>query len=212
MIVDIIILIIIIVSAIIGRIRGFMKCLIGIASVVLSIILALLFYRMVGNIIIDNTEIDDKIKNTIISSMGVDDVDIKTSEKLPEEFTKYIEKANNEINDAKNGIQGGVAGKIAEEIVYAMSYIIIFIIIKIIAVILTIVAKIVEKLPVFQQINDIGGAICGLIQGVIIVYIAISVISITSPLIKDSSIIKQVEESHIGKYIYDNNVFMRAIF
>lgn len=212
MIVDIIILIIIIVSSVIGKIRGFMKCLIGIASVALSIILALLFYRTIGNIIINNTEIDDKIKNTIVASIGVDDVEIKTGEELPKELSKYVEKANNEINDTKNGIQDGVAVRIAEEIIYAMSYIIIFIIIKIIAIILTIVAKIVEKLPVFQQINDIGGAICGLIQGVIIVYITISIISITSPLMKDSNVIKQIEESHIGKYIYNNNAFIKAIF
>lgn len=212
MIIDILIVITIIVAIIIGRIRGFMKCLIGIASAALSIILALLFYRTVGDIIINNTEIDNSIKNTIVSNIGVGNVDINANKNLPKAYTEYVNKANSEINEVKNDIQDNIAFKIANEIIYALSYILIFLLIKVIAILLTFFSKIVEKLPVFKQINDIGGVIIGFLHGVLLVYITVSIISVISPLIKNKELTNQIEESHIGNYIYNNNILIKAIF
>ena len=64
-IVDLAILAIIILCVIIGYIRGLTGSLIKILSFVLSIIIAFILFIPISNLIINNTNIDDNLEQTI---------------------------------------------------------------------------------------------------------------------------------------------------
>ena len=72
-IIDLIIVALLAISIFIGYYKGLTKSLIRIFSFVIAIVVAAMFFKPVSNLVIDNTEIDDKIRESIIS-LVIDDV------------------------------------------------------------------------------------------------------------------------------------------
>lgn len=211
MIIDICIILTIIIAVLIGKKVGLIKYLVSMCSLILSLVLALILCRPLGNFLIQNTQIDEKIKEGVISSIGVEDIELDTDNKLPESFNKYLNKASEDINESKDKIQDNMATKISRNIVYVISYVLVFIIAKVIILVLSIVGKIVEKLPVLKQANEIGGMVCGAVYGVLIIYIAISIFSAVSPVLKENFITNQINKGYVGRYIYNNNIVVKSI-
>ena len=92
-----------------------------------------------------------------------------------------------------------------------LSFVIVYILVTVILLILKFALKIFTKLPVINQIDKIGGIILGFAEGVIIVYIIIAIISIVVPEKKDGNISQKIDESYIGRYVYNNNVIKNKI-
>ena len=92
-----------------------------------------------------------------------------------------------------------------------LSFVIVYILVTLILLILKFALKIFTKLPVINQIDKIGGIILGFAEGVIIVYIIIAIISIVVPEKKDGKIRQKIDESYIGRYVYNNNVITNKI-
>ena len=65
-ILDIILIAIILLNVIICYKKGLVKLAVGLVAVFISLVLALMLYKPVSNIIIKNTEIDEKIKELFI--------------------------------------------------------------------------------------------------------------------------------------------------
>ena len=82
-ILDIILIAIILLNVIICYKKGLVKLAVGLVAVFISLALALMLYKPVSNIIIKNTEIDEKIKESIISTLT----------------TENNEKADNEASE-----------------------------------------------------------------------------------------------------------------
>ena len=66
---DVIIIAIILLNIIICYKKGLVKLAVGLVAVIISLILAMMLYKPVSNIIIKNTEIDEKIKESIINTL-----------------------------------------------------------------------------------------------------------------------------------------------
>ena len=78
--------------------------------------------------------------------------------------------------------------------------------------ILTVLTDIVTKLPLIKQCNEVGGTIYGLLQGILIVLIILTVISIITPLTGNYYLANIILESHLGNFLYNNNIFLNIIF
>ena len=211
MIIDIIILILLALAVFIGKLRGLNSCIISILSLFLSVILATMLCRPLGYWIMDNTNIDDDIKIAIMNSIEVEKTEVKDLEKYPEPIKGYVEYATDGINSAKEVIRESSAKQLTTQIIFAIAFVLIIIFSKIILLIIKIVSKIIEKIPVLKQINDLGGAICGFIEGALLIYIFIAIISVCSPMIKDSWIVSEINQSYVGKAIYNNNILANNI-
>lgn len=230
MIVDLIIIGIIVLGAIIGRFRGLASALLNIFSFILAILLSLALYAPVESALIKNTTIDDKINETIYSKLEIsisndNKEDSQNNEenkeqqkqqekntKLPKILQKYIDDATKSVETSTNEALKKASEEITKKIMDVISFIIVFIGVRIILVVLKLITKIITKLPVIKQIDHIGGFICGLIESIMVIYLAFAIISVVSPTIKNEEMLKQIDNSFIGSKMYNNNIILRKIY
>ena len=186
MLLDLIIVLIIVLFTFIGYKRGLVKTAINILSFFIALVISIALYKTVGNIVINNTEIDEKIEATITSKI--------TSENLEEKYeilpNALVETGENAVND--------MAKALTEKIIYIGVFIILFVALKIVLVFVKILADLITKLPIIKQFDKTGGIIYGLVKGILIVTVIFAVISLTSPMINDEYINTIIDPIIIG--------------
>ncbi len=215
MIVDLIILGVIIAGALIGRWRGLASALLNVFSFVLAIIISLFLYVPVENALINNTQIDETIENTIYSRVEVSFTNKnqdKEDSKLPTYLQKYIDDATQSAENTTNEAMQKASKEITKKVMDVIAFIIVFVGIRLILIVLKFATKILTKLPVLKQIDHIGGLVCGLFESIMIVYLAFAIISIVSPTIKNENMLKQIDSSLIGSKMYNNNIILKKIY
>ena len=55
-------------------------------------------------------------------------------------------------------------------------------------------------------INKTGGIIYGLLRGVLIIYVLLMLIGVFGQVNPNNSVHMQIEDSYLGKLMYDNNI------
>ena len=198
MLLDLIIVLIIVLFTFIGYKRGLVKTAINILSFFIALVISIALYKTVGNIVINNTEIDEKIEETITSKITSEDLEEKY-EILP---NALVETGENAVND--------MAKALTEKIIYIGVFIILFVALKIVLVFVKILADLITKLPIIKQFDKTGGIIYGLVKGILIVTVIFAVISLTSPMI-NQEYINTINNSVIGSLLYNHNLLIGLI-
>lgn len=192
---------------------GYKKGLIGVAFKILSfliaIIISLILYIPISNFVINNTQIDEIIKDTIIENMAEDNEQEDIESNMPKTINNYIEKYT---KDAKNASIEVAAENISITLVRLMVSILLFIVIRIILMFIKAIASLVENIPIIKQFNGIGGIIYGLLQSLFIIFIVFAIISVVSPMINTSGVLTAINDSFIGSILYNNNIILKLIF
>lgn len=210
-IIDLIIVGVIALCIIIGYVKGLTGSLIKILSFVLALVIAFIFFGPVSNFIIQNTQIDDmierKIRETVITNENGE-----KNETIPTVITEYInEKVEEAADEAKAGVVDSIAKDVAQTIVKAGIWIVLFILARILLILLKLISSLITKLPVIKQFDKIGGIIYGLIEGLIITYFALALISCITPMTK-GNLSENINKSYIGSTMYNNNLLLKIIF
>ncbi len=213
MIVDIIILIIIVLAIIIGRHRGLTVTLVNFFSLIIALVVALLFYKPVGNFIIEKTPIGENVKQVIKQNipMSGDEIEINADSHLPEGMKDYINEQVDNANETKDEAIETISTQLSTEVIMIISFVGIFLLIRVALVILKVLSKIINKLPILKQLDHLGGAIVGFVEGIIIVYFIFAVISTISPVFENTQILDQINSSFFGKMMYNNNIIVNRI-
>ena len=213
MIVDLIILVLIIVAIILGRHKGLTVCLVNFFSLIIALVVSLMLYRPVSNYIMEKTPIGNNIKETIKQNIPMNDEELKVDDSsiLPEGMKNYINEQAKNANEAKDEAIENVSTQLATEVVSIVSFLGIFIIVRAVLLIVKILSKIINKLPILKQIDHLGGAIIGAIEGIILVYFAFAVISTISPVFENTKVLEYINDSYVGKMMYNNNIIMNKI-
>ena len=221
-IVDLIIIATLVLFILIGYKKGLTGSLIKLVSFAIALILAIVLYKPVANIIKQNTQIDETIETTIISTFSKDKVedttdngDQKSSKEtnLPETIIKNI---NNEIEhatiDVRNSIVEQTAKDTTNTIINIGSGLIIYIAIRFILFVISLFLKQITKLPLIKQADKIGGIGYGLIEGIVIICIILGIASLTSIIWENNIIVTAITKSTIGNAIYNNNIILKLLF
>lgn len=146
---DLLIVGIIALSTFIGYKQGLVKAAIKILSFFIAIIVAFVLYKPVSNIVVNNTSIDDNIKNTIIEKINPDGIDNNQEAAIEDSLTnKIIGEANNTIEEIANTF----SIKLIETGVLLLLYIVVRIALKFVSAL----ADLIAKLPLLKQINKTG--------------------------------------------------------
>ncbi len=208
-IVDLVILGIFILCIIMGYVRGLTGSLIKIVSFVLSLIIAFVLFIPISNLIIDNTQIDENIEQTI-REMIVGNTE--EEQKMPEAITDYItEQVENASDSAKETIADNTAREVSLTIVKAGTWIVLFIVARILLILLRFITSLIAKLPVIKQFDKLGGIIYGILEGLIIIYVILAIISFVLPMM-NGTLANAIEESYVGSMMYNNNLLLKIIF
>lgn len=201
-VIDIILVLIVALSAFLGYKKGLVELGAKLFAGIIAIVITLIIYKPVGNIVIKNTSIDEKIENTILEkTTNVIDENSKTSD------NKYIQdSSDNAVSQVKEEVLPEQARNIAVNVVYVATALILFIVSKIVLSIVISLANAVASLPILKQFNEIGGFLYGLVRGAIISLVLILVIGTIAKLNPNGSLSKNVESTYLLKEVYDNVV------
>lgn len=201
-VIDIILVLIVALSAFLGYKKGLVELGAKLFAGIIAIVITLIIYKPVGNIVIKNTSIDEKIENTILEkTTNVIDENSKISD------NKYIQDASdNAVSQVKEEVLPEQARNIAVNVVYVATALILFIVSKIVLSIVISLANAIASLPILKQFNEIGGFLYGLVRGTIISLVLILVIGTVAKLNPNGSLSKNVESTYLLKEVYDNVV------
>ena len=208
--IDLIVIIFIVLMAVIGRFRGFTSMVVNIFSLIIALILALVLVHPVTSYIKEHTEIDDNMKTKISSSLPLNDTDvgIEPSDKLPTKLQDYIRETSKNAEKSKEEVLDTISTDLTDKILTVCVGFAIFIIVRLLLLILKVISPLIKKLPVIGTIDKTGGLICGILEAIIAIYIVLTVLSITAPLITDLDILEYINNSYLIKYMYNHNILI----
>lgn len=192
-VVDIIIVAIILLSTFLAYRKGLITLAIQLVAVVIAIVLTLLLYKPVSNVIINVTAIDETIQNAILEEAN----NIMTNDE---------EGANQVVETIQNNMLPETARTISINIIEGAVILILYIVIRIALKFVTALANLVSKLPILNQLNQLGGIIYGILRGVLIIYILLLLVNLSGEIEPQNHVYMAVEESYIGKVMNENNI------
>ena len=192
-VVDFIIVAIILLSTFLAYRKGLITLAIQLVAVIIAVVLTLLLYKPVSNVIINVTGIDETIQNAIL-------------EEANDIMTNGEEGANQVVDTIQNNMLPETARTISINIIEGAVILLLYIVIRIILKFVTALANLVSKLPVLNQLNQLGGIIYGILRGVLIVYILLLLVNLSGEIEPQNQVYTAVEESYIGKMMNENNI------
>lgn len=219
-VIDGIIILIFALFVFLGHKRGLIGVAFKILSFLAALVIAFVLYKPVAGFIIDNTTFDEQIENAIIDSAKKEEnlqegestvnQEESTTSKV---ITDYInEQVENISQQAKEDIANSVARDIAVNVINGISLISLFIVAKIVLLFAKALSDLIAKLPLIKQFNKIGGTLYGILEGLLIIYLVLSIISFIAPMIETSGIPQAINQSIVGSYLYNNNLLLKIIF
>lgn len=201
--IDLIIIAIILLFTFLGYKRGLIKVAIRLCTFFIAIIVAFMFFKPITNLVIENTSIDESIQNTITDRIlpegSSQDEKVDLVNKIPSVILKNGEETVQDI-----------AESFSNTIISASCFLIIFIVVKIVLKFVTALADLIAKLPILKQFNKLGGTLYGILEGLFIVFVGLTIISFIAPLL-DASVLDSINNSYIGSILYNNNILLKFI-
>lgn len=211
---DIVLLAIFLLSVFIGYKRGLIEVAFNLFAFIVSIILTWILFTPVSNMIINNTTLDDGIKNTIIEK-GVIVIDNKEKDDPNEnnQINKYIQEyVSNPIKNTANNAIEETATIISQKVIAILVAIGLFIVIRIGLIFLKFIAKWIASIPIIKQCDKAGGTLYGVIVGAFIVYIVLAILFFIMSINNSGVIAETINSSIISKYLYTHNIILDLIF
>lgn len=210
-ILDIILVAIVALNIFICYKKGLVKLAVGLIAFAAAIILALILYKPVSNLIIENTEIDENIEQAIINNFSGD-----TQENEEVRYVSVLDYLQKYVDDAVNKTQTEIvtqtAGMMAVKIINVVVLIGIFIIVRAVLVLLTFISDIITSLPILKQFNEVGGILYGAIKALLIIYVVLAIVFLIICYTNNSTISEAINSSYITRFFYDHNLLLNIIF
>ena len=190
-IIDIILIAIIVLSAFLGYKKGLVKLGAKLFAGIIAIILTIIIYKPVSGMIINNTEIDEKLEATIIEN----------TEKFINEKT---EEENIVTENIENKILPEQAKNISKSTVKIVTGLVLFIVVKIVLSIIISLIGFIAELPILKQFNEVGGLLYGLIRGGLISVICILIIGVIAKINPENGLNQKIQDTYLTKMVYEN--------
>ena len=210
-ILDVIIIAIIALNVYICYKKGLVNLAVGLIAVVAAIILSVIFYKPVTNIIVENTEFDEKLQSTIIETFTPEGADAGQVKYVG--ILSYLEtEIGNAVNEKKDEVVYETANAMSIKIINLIVFIVIFTAVRVALFALTFVADAITSLPILKQLDDIGGVIYGLVKALLIIYIILAIVSLVVGITANTAISEAISSSYVTKFFYDNNLLLNLVF
>ena len=208
--VDLIIIAIMALCIFLGYKRGLIGVAFKIVSFLIALVVTFVLYIPVSNFVINNTTIDDNIKNAIIEKLADEEtVESKDENGMPDMVNDYINQYTTEV---KNVGMEVVAQNISVILVKLAVGLVLFLVVRIALIFVKAIISLVEKIPVIKQFNKAGGTIYGILEGLLIIYVVLTIISVISPMIDNTGVLAAINNSYIGSFMYNHNILLEIIF
>lgn len=188
---DLIIVLLLVINIIIGYKKGLVEVVFNICAFIIALVVALILYKPVSNIVIKNTNIYGKIKETIVNNNNEEEQSI--------------------VKDVQNKTKEQLADVISIKAVNIIVAIVLFIIARIAVILLKTVLEGIAELPIIKQFNQIGGIGYGILKGFLLIYILVTLLFFVNAIVGNNKVSAVVEESFITKVLYENNIIVKKL-
>lgn len=195
-IIDIVIILFILASIYLGYKKGLISLGIQLFAFILSIVITLILYRPIGSIIINTTQLDEKLQEMI---------QVNAENLISEDSDSKI--TNELIESAKNGMLPETSRTLAINIIYGITMIVLFIISRICLMLIKALSDIIAKLPIINQFNKLGGVLYGLLRGLFITYVILMIINLIITFNPKGSLNEIMNETYLAKAISTYSIF-----
>lgn len=210
------VILIFLLAVFIGYRRGFIKAIIRLVGCILALVVALCVSKPLAGGVFD-LFLADQIEQTVSSHIQqTDEQAVKDAltgilEQLPqpvvnalesvglgtpEEITRQVEEAlGGPAEEVSGRIITAVVRPVAVSLLSALLFILLFIVCMILVGILASVINKAFQIPVLRQVNGVLGAVVGVFQGILLIFVGVAVITLLSQVSSsDSAISRQVVE------------------
>ena len=205
-ILDLIVIGIIIISTFLGYKRGLINVIFNLCAFLIALIITIFLYSPITNIVLENTDFDEKIESAIIEN-GITEIDENSTEDSI--IDKYVTQS---VTNTKNDMVESASTVIAQKVVGIIVAILLFIAVRIALIFAKVLINGIASLPIIKQLNKTGGLAYGLIMGIIIVYVILAVLFFIVSVNNNSTISNAIDTSYITKVLYSNNLILNIMF
>lgn len=195
-IIDIVIILFILASIYLGYKKGLISLGIQLLAFIISLIITLVLYRPIGSMIINTTQLDEKLQEIIqvnAESVISEDSDNKITNEL--------------IESAKNGMLPEVSRSLAINIIYGITMLVLFIVSRICLIFIKALSDLIDKLPIINQFNKLGGILYGLLRGLLITYAIVMIMNLMITFNPKGSLNDIMNETYLAKMISQYSIF-----
>lgn len=220
---DIIIVIILSICIWRGFKRGFIASAFGILTFLLAAGLSFMFYVPFSEYIVKTPvgqNVSDAVNRSVyqsVSSFMVDEKDDSvTTENLLDElkipnFLREIVYQGSDflIRNTKKTVTEAVSVSLSGAIIKIAAGLLLFILLLIGIWIVRIILELIFKLPLLSGINKITGGAAGLVNGVLLSYLVLAVVSFLITFIGTDWLRETAEQSYIFTNVYESNFIIR---
>lgn len=225
--IDLTVIALIVVFAVVGLIRGFVMTAFKIVSFFVCIYVSVRFYPVLAEAL-EKTALYSSIKDSIVKNLlawsqtnnastavsGTAGAEAMLgSLPLPELFKKSMLlklPSPNELIDFQ-GIANSVGDEITKTIIAVISLIGLYIALRLIMLFVGLILKGVSKLPLFKQIDKLGGFVLGAVQGFLAIYILCALLVLFNTNPQFAGVFKALDSSLLAGWFYENNFIINYI-
>lgn len=200
---DIVLIAIIAVFIIVGSVRGLVKTLFGLGSIVVAIILSLTLYPIVSDALA-TSKVGAIVQESVSNLLGQNEQAATTTENesaLPEFVQNSIDNAAQQTTQA-------LSATVTEAALNIISMLIVFVLVKILLWIIAKILDLATKLPVIHSCNKLLGGVLGCVSGILIIYLLLGLLTFTTLLNTTSDFGRTVQNSFILSQMYENNILL----
>lgn len=221
-----IVLLVLLLFALRGYRRGFVRTLVSIAFFFLASILVHYATPYVSNALKEYTPLYDYVDAQCEKAFKIeeteDEAELSKLEQtqlienlqIPETLKKQLLENNNKagyerlsVDSFSNYVAGYMASLIMNVITYVVTLAVVLLLLRIGAAAL----DLISKLPVLHGMNQVLGFALGLVQGVLLIWVAFLIITICGSTQVGGRLLTMIYESPVLNVLYDSNVFLRYL-
>lgn len=217
--VDLVIISVIISNAYWGYRRGLVGVIFKLLVFLISLLIVVLLYKPVSNTIMEKTELDEWLSEKIsqtISGTTLANGELLTYEDNSNVSEGVIDVLNSFVKEALQKSTSNVVGYVSTNLAVGMirigTMLGLLIVSRFFLLFIRFAAELIANLPFIKLFNKSGGLIYGVLKGFLTVYVILAVFSVASPLIANWGIIDSVQDSTLGKAMYNDNLIINVVF
>lgn len=226
---DLVIFGIILVFGIIGLSNGFIFSVFRLASYFIGVIVSLKFYPVLSDILM-KTALYTNIKESIAKNLLLKEATIVPAAggqarqvaagavveklKLPGFVEGMLAK---ELPDPTklvdvSQITDLLSSQLAKVVIDIIALILLYILVRIALIFARFILKGIAKLPVFKQLDKLGGFALGAVEGLLTIYIICTVLLLFNSSPQFAQVFEAIESSAVAKFFYYNNFIVNWMF
>ncbi len=211
--------------AVIGLVQGFIYSVFKIASFFISIYLAIKLHPVVTGILMKTT-IFESIKasiqknlllrkDEIVPAAGASSEGFGLVDKIPlPSFLKDLIFSGRDLTEAVDlsDVTDRLSSELAAFIISVISLIALFIAIRFTLMLFRVLLQGIARLPVFKQLDKVGGLLLGALEGLLTIYILFAILMLFSSSPYFAAVFESIEASLLAAFFYENNFIVDMIY